>query len=495
LRSLTDDRTREIVDRRAGRSRRLRRRGALNGLFAVTDAAALLTAFLVADLGYNAAPSGTGAFGWTTELWLFLLTLPGWILVARRYSLYAHDVQRADHSAADDAPAVLNMVTVGVWSFYGLARFSGIAQPNLTKLFVFWALAITFLLTFRLFARFAMRRRLAYIQNTVIVGAGDVGQLVGKKLLHHPEYGMNLVGFVDDDPRRPRHDLGNLNLFGSPELLPEIVSTFDVERVIVAFSREPHERTLDLVRSLTEQDVQVDIVPRLFEVMRPDMDVHSVEGMPLLGLAPVRLSRSARTLKRVMDVVGAALSLVLLAPFFGVVAALIKLDSRGPVFFRQMRVGEDGTLFRIWKFRTMTVDADSRKQEVAHLNKHRAPGGDPRMFKIPSDPRTTRVGSPLRRYSLDELPQLLNVLAGEMSLVGPRPLIPEESQYVNDWARRRLALRPGITGLWQVLGRSDIPFDEMVSLDYMYINTWSLWNDCRLLARTVPVVLRSKGGY
>jgi lipopolysaccharide/colanic/teichoic acid biosynthesis glycosyltransferase len=153
-------------------------------------------------------------------------------------------------------------------------------------------------------------------------------------------------------------------------------------------------------------------------------------------------------------------------------------------------MGADEKPFRILKFRTMREDADARKGEVAHLNKHAAPGGDPRMFKISGDPRTTRVGGRLRRYCLDELPQLINVLKGEMTLVGPRPLILDEDRHVAGWARRRLALRPGMTGLWQVLGRSEIPFDEMIQLDYMYVTSWSLWLDCRLLLRTIPLVLK-----
>jgi lipopolysaccharide/colanic/teichoic acid biosynthesis glycosyltransferase len=190
----------------------------------------------------------------------------------------------------------------------------------------------------------------------------------------------------------------------------------------------------------------------------------------------------------------AGAGLVLLAPVLSAIAALIKLDSSGPVFFRQVRMGSGGKQFRILKFRTMVVDAETRKAEVRHLNKHAQPGSDGRMFKIPGDPRITRLGRFLRRYSLDELPQLVNVLKGEMSLVGPRPLIVDEDRHVSEWARKRLDLRPGMTGLWQVLGRSDIPFDEMVKLDYLYVTTWSLWHDFRLLFRTVPLVLQARGG-
>ena len=215
------------------------------------------------------------------------------------------------------------------------------------------------------------------------------------------------------------------------------------------------------------------------------MRVHAAEGLPLLGLAPARLSHSSLFLKRTLDLIASGVALLVLSPLFAVVAIAIKLDSPGPVFFRQTRMGHNGA-FTILKFRTMDADADARKSEIAHLNKH--VGGDPRMFKVPNDPRVTRVGRILRRYSIDELPQLVNVFLGEMSLVGPRPLILDEDQHVDGWARKRLDLKPGITGLWQVLGRDDIPFEEMVSLDYRYVTNWSLSNDLKLIAQTFPVL-------
>ena len=209
--------------------------------------------------------------------------------------------------------------------------------------------------------------------------------------------------------------------------------------------------------------------------------------------SPLELGRSIRLLKRTTDIVAAALSLVVLLPFFVAIAAAIKLTSRGPVFFRQVRIGSNGRAFRIFKFRTMALDADERKGEVAHLNVHAQNGGDPRMFKVIDDPRVTAVGRFLRRYFLDELPQLINVLRGQMSLVGPRPLIPEEDAEVPEWARRRLNVRPGMTGTWQVLGHSRVPFEQMVQLDCEYVKRWSFRNDIRLMRMTIPLVLRGDG--
>jgi lipopolysaccharide/colanic/teichoic acid biosynthesis glycosyltransferase len=194
-----------------------------------------------------------------------------------------------------------------------------------------------------------------------------------------------------------------------------------------------------------------------------------------------------------MDLALASLGLLVFAPLLVGIAIAIKATSRGPVLFRQVRMGYQGRTFRIMKFRTMVVDAEELKPELSHLNMHLSE--DARMFKIPDDPRVTAVGRVLRRWSLDELPQLVNVVRGDMSLVGPRPLILEEDSFVEEWARRRLDLKPGITGPWQALGASNIPFDEMVRLDYLYITNWSLYDDVKWLWRTIPSLVHGRHAY
>ena len=298
-------------------------------------------------------------------------------------------------------------------------------------------------------------------------------------------------------PKERRDDLAHLTLLGTPDRLPELIRLLDVERVIVAFSNDSHEETLALIRSVKDLDVQIDIVPRLFEVLGTKVGIHTVEGIPLVGLPPLRLSRSSRLLKRAMDVA-----------FSGARPARCSRrcsrsprsrsssTRRGPVFFRQVRMGERDQTFRIYKFRTMSTDAEERKAGLVHLNQH----AQKRRRRAHVQGRRTTRGSRgsarfLRRTSIDELPQLINVLKGEMSLVGARPLILDEDQHVEDWARKRLDLRPGITGLWQVLGRSDIPFDEMTKLDYLYVTNWSLGEDLRLILRTIPALLRKRAAY
>jgi exopolysaccharide biosynthesis polyprenyl glycosylphosphotransferase len=480
-----DERTARILERR--RERGMRGRGWLvRRALLSADLVGLLLAFLVAQRLLPNQDVAANRYDALFETFLFLLSLPCFVVAAKLYGLYDKDEERTDHSTTDDFSGVFHLVTVGTWSLYAVLYFTRWADPTFPKLFTFWLLAIGLITLFRVAARAYCRRQISYLQNTIIIGAGDVGQTVARKLLKHHEYGINLVGFVDAAPKERDNDLGHLTILGAPEDLPVLVRLLDVERVIVAFSTDGHDEILDLIRKLNELNVQVDVVPRYFEVLSPSVGVHTVEGLPMLGLPAIRLSNSSKLLKRAVDVLGAMAGLLILSPLFAVVALLIKRDSRGHIFFRQVRMGSNDECFRIYKFRTMVADADVRKHEVAHLNKHL--DGDPRMFKIDDDPRVTRVGRWLRRTSIDELPQLINVLKGEMSLVGPRPLILEEHRFVDNWATRRLDLRPGITGLWQVLGRDEIGFDEMVKLDYLYVTTWSLRADVALMLRTLPVL-------
>jgi exopolysaccharide biosynthesis polyprenyl glycosylphosphotransferase len=483
---VADERTVEILERRKEVTHR--RGWVVRRMLLLADVTGLTAAFLLAEV---VAGSGIAR----ADTLFFLATLPGWILVARLYGLYGHDEEHTDHSTADEFVGVFHLVTIGAWLLFAGAWLTGFWSPDLAELVLFWGVAIGFVTVGRAVGRAVCRQTISYLQNTIIVGAGDVGQLVARKLLQHPEYGINLVGFVDSAPKDRRQDLGHLTLLGSPAELPGLMKLYDVERVVIAFSNDSHEETLSLIRSLKSFAVQIDIVPRLFEVVGPGVAIHSVEGLPLVGLPSLRLSRSAQALKRMLDLTVSAGALLALAPVFACIAVRIKLDSPGPVFFRQMRMGSGDRPFRMVKFRTMTIDADERRDEVAHLNMHGQNGGDARMLKVPNDPRVTNVGRLLRRTSLDELPQLINVFRGDMSIVGPRPLPLDEDERVEDWGRQRLRLKPGMTGLWQVSGRSSIPFGEMVNLDYLYVSGWSLWGDLRLIARTFPAVFRGRQAY
>lgn len=486
-----DTRTLQILERRRSSGVRVRRGWLVRRMLVLADIIGLTVAAIAATVIFGEKVD-VDPISPQVELLAFCLTLPAWVVVAKLYGLYDFDEERTDHSTADDLVGVLHLVTVGSWLFFAFAAVTHKADPSFARLLGFWLFAIAAITAGRAIARGVARRHLAYVQNTIIVGAGDVGQLVAKKLRQHPEYGLNLVGFVDGQPKERAESLNDIALLGGLKQLPQMVQILDVERVIVAFSNDSHEEMLDLIRSLKDLDIQIDLVPRFFEVIGTNVGIHTAEGLPLIGLPALRLSRSSRMIKRAMDLALSLIGLVIFAPVLLAVAVWIKLDSKGPVFFRQLRMGSADKTFEILKFRTMDADADARKQDYAGLNKHNGNGGDPRMFKIPNDPRVTRCGKFLRRFSIDELPQLLNVVKGEMSLVGPRPLILEEDQHVVDWRRQRLNLKPGVTGLWQVLGRDDIPFEEMVRLDYVYVTTWSLLNDLKLIIRTFPVLIRSR---
>ena len=459
-------------------------------LLLVADLAGLVLAFALAELLFVGQPGHIGVY---FEAVVFLVTLPGWVVGAKLYGLYDRDSQNADHTTADEFPSIFHFVTVVVWLFFAGSWITGLTNPSQPKLATFWLLAIAGITGFRVVARAIARRRPSYIQNVIIVGAGDVGQLLARKLLNHAEYGINLVGFVDSSPKDRRDDLGDLTLLGPLESVPGLVRELDVERVMIAYSNESHSEILDVIRSLKDLEVQIDIVPRFFEIVGPRLNINSVEGLAIVSIPPLRLPRSSRLMKRGLDLTLAAAGVVLLAPFMALVALLIKLDSRGPVLFAQVRMGANDRTFSMLKFRTMIDGADLQKATLNHLNKHA--NGDSRMFKIPGDPRVTKVGRVLRRFSLDELPQLFNVIRGEMSLVGPRPLVLNEDEFVASWGRRRLSLRPGMTGVWQILGRTDIPFDEMVNLDYLYVTNWTLSGDLKILARTIPAIVRPQDAY
>jgi exopolysaccharide biosynthesis polyprenyl glycosylphosphotransferase len=261
---------------------------------------------------------------------------------------------------------------------------------------------------------------------------------------------------------------------------------------VLAASEAPHEKTLELVREVRRPDVHLSIVPNFYELFASNAAIEDIEGLPVVSLPSMSFSRTVKALKRSFDIAASGLGLLAISPILVAAAIAIKLDSRGPVFFKQARHGRGGREFRIVKFRSMVVDAEAKRFELAELNEME--GGGP-LFKIHDDPRITRVGAFLRKWSIDELPQLWNVLRGEMSLVGPRPFVIHESEQITGWASRRLETTPGITGLWQVLGRNDIPFEEMVKLDYVYVTNWSLWWDIKILVQTLPTVLNRRGAY
>jgi exopolysaccharide biosynthesis polyprenyl glycosylphosphotransferase len=467
-----------------------RRRGwIVRRVLLAADAVGLLLAFLVTELVLTNYANGLDPR--VVKLFvLFLASLPLWILAAKLYGLYDRDDERTDHSTADDVSGVFHLVTVLVWVLFAGAWLSGVTTPQLRKTVLFWALAVVFIAAARVVGRSVVRRSSAYIQNTVIVGAGNVGQLVGRKYVQHPEYGIRLVGLVDDEPRALRDELSGTPVHPLTDLV-RVVRSECVDRVVIAFSEISNDRLLEAMRELRSLDVQVDVVPRLYEIVPPQVDIHSVEGIPLIGLRPAGISRSSRLIKRSFDLVLASGLLVLTSPFFAFAAWRIKSGSSGPVLFRQTRLGEGMREFEMLKFRTMVQgDNDDAHREfmATIMDPLAAPVGG--FYKLERADAVTPTGRWLRSTSLDELPNLLNVVRGEMSLVGPRPCLRYETELFQPHHFERFLVPAGVTGLWQVTARARSTFGEALDMDVAYARGWTLSLDLKILARTPLVVLR-----
>ena len=455
------------------------REGMLRRVLAVADALGILVGLAVTFV----------VVGETVQLDLLgvaLLTLPAWIVLFKAYGLYDRDSQRVSHSTVDDVPWLVHALLVGtlglgvvVWAALG-------ARLSFTEGLTFFAVALV-----GVFAARAGARAIAQVaipgQRVLLLGGGEIAGVLVDKIRTHPEYGLHPVGFVDTHPAPGGGLSGRLPYLGRPAELEDVCRENAIDRVIVVGPSVDDGALAALIRRAHSLDLRISLLPHLADVLGSAVLLDDIEGVTVLGINPPSLSRSSRFLKRSMDVAIAVLVVALALPLLLVVGPAIKLTSRGPIFFRQVRVGRGGKHFRIVKLRTMVVDAERRADELRRHSTH------PAWLKLDHDPRVTRVGRLLRTTSLDELPQLWNVLKGEMSLVGPRPMPLEVDERIEGWGRRRLDLTPGLTGLWQVLGRTNIPFEEMVKLDYLYVTNWSLWQVIRLLIRTLPAVARRRG--
>ncbi|HZO58637.1 MAG TPA: sugar transferase [Solirubrobacterales bacterium] len=430
-------------------------------LLAVADALSVLLAVLAMVLV-------SGRAGTTHLLWGLLL-VPVWMGLFAVYGLYNRDIKRISHSTVDDIPWILHAVLVAcllTWVYFNLLH---IPKLVFSDVLVLGGIATLAMLLLRSLTRGLAIRALGP-EKVLFIGDHPMEFLMNK-MVAHPEYGLQPVGVVH----------------ASTDSLDQAIEVFDADRIVLCEPDLEEHELLALIHRCRELSLKVSVLPQLFSALGPSVEVDDVEGVTVLGINPPVLSRSSRYLKRAFDITGSAVVLVLCAPFAALVAVAIKLDSRGPVFFKQQRIGRGGRPFCLFKFRTMVVGAEQQTAELFEGSE------DANWLKLDHDPRITRVGRVLRHASLDELPQFWNILKGEMSLVGPRPLIESEDCQIAGWGRSRLELTPGLTGLWQVLGRTNIPFEEMVKLDYMYVTNWSLWADVRLLLRTFPTVVTRRG--
>ena len=334
------------------------------------------------------------------------------------------------------------------------------------------------------------RRRGLGITRVLLVGAGEAARSIMRNVVACPELGYQIVGFLDDDPDRAQTDIGRYPALGATDKLPEVLASQPIDEVIITLPWTSHGKILDLMTQCEQRRVATRIAPDLFQMTLSRVVMENLNGIPLLSIREPALRDWQLVYKRATDVLMSAAVLIALAPLMGIIALAIKLDSPGPAIFRQKRVGKGGQEFTCFKFRSMRVGAEAEVQQLREHNEATGP-----LFKMRNDPRRTRVGAFLRRTSLDELPQFWNALIGDMSVIGPRPPLPEEVREYAPWHMRRLEVSPGITGLWQVSGRSDVTFDEMVLLDIYYIENWSPLLDLRILFRTAPTVLFGSGAY
>jgi exopolysaccharide biosynthesis polyprenyl glycosylphosphotransferase len=492
-----DDLTASLLERRGVRGERdvagrmdARRRGWLvRRALLAADITALVVAYALAGL----IQTGPGNASAGVEFAILLLTIPIWVVAAKLYGLYERDEEHVDHSTVDEVVGVFHLVTLGAWFYFVATWAVGIAN-HVPRLVAFWVFAVLLVTIGRGIARAAARKSPLYLQNTIIIGAGDIGQLAARKLLQHPEYRINLVGFVDTRPRDRRPELEHLALLGPIDRLTELITLLDIERVIVAFSDSTDEELVAMVRELRKLDVQIDVVPRLFEVVGPKARIHAFEGLPFVGLPPAKLSPSSRLLKRLVDCVVSGVMLIVLAPLMGLIAICIRLDSTGPILFRQRRLGYEMRPFTVLKFRTMRVDTDEteHRRYIERTLTHNASPNTNGLYKLDRSDAVTRVGRVLRKTSLDELPQLFNILRGDMSLVGPRPCLDYETEGFAEHHFDRFLVPPGLTGLWQVTARSRSTFGEALDMDVAYVRGWSLGLDLQLLLKTPFSLVRMR---
>jgi len=340
------------------------------------------------------------------------------------------------------------------------------------------------------FLRNYLRRRGLGMDRLMIVGAGEVGRTVMRNIVAQPSLGYHIVGFVDDDPDKGSTDIGRFTALGNTANIPKLVKEMAIDEVIITLPWMYHRKIVSIVAQCEREQVRVRIVPDIFQMTLSNLDTVDLGGIPMIGVKELSISGSSMVFKRAMDVVVSFVGLLIAWPLFLLIALMIRIDSPGPVFFKQIRVGKDELLFGCYKFRSMRPGAEEEKKDLLDRNEMDGP-----IFKMRDDPRITKVGRFLRRTSLDELPQVFNVLMGHMSLVGPRPPLPTEVQRYQPWHKRRLEVSPGITGLWQVSGRSQLTFDEQVLLDLYYIENWSPMLDLQILLRTLPKALLGEGAY
>jgi exopolysaccharide biosynthesis polyprenyl glycosylphosphotransferase len=352
---------------------------------------------------------------------------------------------------------------------------------------MYFTVAFALLASSRILLRAAVHRLRRGGRNSrvfAVVGSGNLAAEVVAVVADHPEWGMVFAGHIVEEGA----PVARAERLGSVAQIGQILDDNVIDEVIFAVPRDGLASVQEALLDCQERGAAARVCLDLFEIEGTRAELGELDGLPMLSFSRAPTDDVALLLKRAFDVCTSAVALLVFSPVMLVAAVAVKLESPGPVFFRQVRVGKSGRHFRMYKFRSMRADAAERLASLRHQNEASGP-----VFKMRNDPRVTRVGAFIRRHSIDELPQFLNVLSGEMSVVGPRPPVPAEVRQYERWQRRRLSVKPGITCTWQVSGRSDISFDRWMELDLAYIDSWSFWHDVQICFQTIPAVLTSRG--
>jgi exopolysaccharide biosynthesis polyprenyl glycosylphosphotransferase len=452
-----------------------------------TDVLALLLSAVVGLLLLSAVsndPNNSLNHFWVSLLHLTVL-FPGFLMAFITYGLYRQTGRRIQPSVFDDLKDIGHALAAG--GFLALAivvavhKISAFQVTVSSQLVAMGAVGMILIPASRALVANVVRWRIKGATRIAVIGTGTVAQQVARRL--RATSGVSWIGFVDD------HPLPGFEVIGSTAELPELCKRLRVDQVIVAFS-QAHPADLTTILRPLHGRVSIALVPRYFDLVSARSRIDEIYGLPVVDVASPHLGGAARMGKRVFDIAMASIGLVLFAPLLALIAIAIKRSSQGPVLFRQTRIGQNRKAFTIFKFRTMTNGAEAERAVLRDRNHADGP-----LFKLRDDPRVTVVGRVLRRTSLDELPQLWNVVLGSMSLVGPRPLIAEESVQIDGWAARRFDVRPGLTGQWQVSGRNELAHNELCRLDYLYVACWSMQWDLRILWQTVGRVVSGYGAY
>jgi exopolysaccharide biosynthesis polyprenyl glycosylphosphotransferase len=424
--------------------------------------------------------------------WTYILPFVVWFVTTGSLNGLYQD--KRGRSWYEDASKIVNSATNSVVVIMAL---SFLLQPLVfSRLMLIMAAILVIVLLALLRAlyrslRHYLRRFGIGVERVLLVGAGEVGRAVLSSIIARPDLGYVPIGYLDDNPQRGQVDMGRVRGLGGLENLSPLLDQRAADLVIVALPWDARQRIMEIVARCEQREIASRVVPDLFQLNMSQVQIENLEGIPLLGLkSETRMTRSKYLIKRALDVLLIVVGSPLIVLMAVLVALAIRLDSPGPILFRQRRVGKDGRPFNVYKFRSMVLNADDLRDDLIKRT-----GADPRRPKWTHDPRITRVGRLLRRTSLDELPNLINVMRGEMSLVGPRPPMPAEVEQYEPWMHQRLNTQPGLTCLWQVSGRSNIPFEEQVLLDIYYIDNWSLGLEIQILLKTIPQVLLGTGAY